>query len=213
MDTKDGWSERKRLLYDARVASLCELQRLQKITGKSLGMIRVGKVTGFRTVEADEKKFRAADELHEHAASPDLFNEHKNRVEPLPFKFLYAFNCTDRDCRGHNCQILDWEAYALYRRMVRQHGEKEAFKKVRQMYVDIICAFDKETYFYMGNIKAHPTAFSVLGTFYPKVGGRPTLYEFEEINPTTRTEMPAKAAPQPPDPALFPDDYTSSDHP
>ncbi len=131
MDTKDGWSERKRLLYDARVASLCELQRLQKITGKSsLGMIRVGKVTGFRTVEADEKKFCAADELHEHAASPDLFNEHKNRVEPLPFKFLYAFNCTDRDCRGHNCQILDWEAYARF--TVAWFGSTERRKPSRR---------------------------------------------------------------------------------
>jgi hypothetical protein len=82
------------------VSSLCELRRLQKVEGKSLGMIRVGGVTGFRTVEADEEKFRQADEIHEYAVSPDLFNEQKLEVEALPFKFLYSFRCTDPDCRG-----------------------------------------------------------------------------------------------------------------
>lgn len=46
VDTKDDWSEHKRLLYNARVSSLCELQRRQRVERKSLGMIRVKQVTG-----------------------------------------------------------------------------------------------------------------------------------------------------------------------
>lgn len=205
IESKDGWSERKRLLYKARVSSLCELQRLQKIEGKSLGMVQVDRVADFRTVEADEEKFRRADEQHQYAVSPDLFNEHKLRVEALPFKFQYAFHCTDPTCRGHNCSILDWEAYALYRRMVGRWGEGEAVEKVRQMYVDFICGSDKDTYFYMGNMKAHPGSFLVLGAFYPSISDSPTLYEFVEMDPSTRTEVPVKTKPESP-PTLFSDD-------
>lgn len=201
VDSKEGWSERKRLLHGARVSSLCELQRLQKVAGKSLGMVQVDRVTGFRTVEADEDKFRQADEHHEYAVSPDLFNEQRLRVEALPFKFQYAFRCTDPTCRGHNCSILDWEAYALYRRMVGRWGADEAVDKVRQMYMDFICGPDKETYFYMGNMKAHPGSFLILGAFYPS--NSPTLHEFSRLDPTTRTEVPTKPTPAEPDPNLF----------
>jgi hypothetical protein len=196
VDTKDDWSERKRLLYGARVSSLCELQRLQKVERKSLGMIRVARVTGFRTVEADEEKYREANDQHEYAVS----------LEALPFKFQYAFRCTDPTCRGHNCSVLDWEAYALYRRMVGKWGESEAVEKVRQKYVDFICGSDKETYFYMGNMKAHPGSFLVLGAFYPSISNSPTLHEFEDLNPATRTVVPDKPAPPAPDTPLFSDE-------
>lgn len=206
VDTKDDWSERKRLLHDARVSSLCELQRRQRVERKSLGMIRVDRVTGFRTIEADEEKFREANDQHEYAVSPDLFNEEKLRVEALPFKFQYAFFCVDPTCRGHNCSVLDWEAYALYRRMVGRWGTSKAVEKVRQKYVDYICGSDKETYFYMGNMKAHPGSFLVLGAFYPSISGSPTLHEFGELDPTTRTEVPSKLAPPELDTPLFSDE-------
>jgi hypothetical protein len=199
VDTKNDWAERKRLLYGGRVASFCELQRLQKVEKKSLGMVRVGKVTRFRTVDASEEKVRWADEMHhEYAVGPDLFNEEKLEVEALAFKFMYSFRCTDETCRGHNCSVLDWEAYALYRRMVGRWGEDQAVEKVRQMYVDTICGPDKETYFYMGNMKAHPTSFLVLGAFYPKKTESPTLYE-SDLDPNTRTEIPSKASEPAPD--------------
>ncbi len=201
--TKDNWSERKRLLYGTRTSSLCELQRLQKVKRTSLGMIQVTHVTDFRTIKTDEDKFRQADKQHEYAVSPDLFNEEKLKVETLPFKFQYAFLCADPNCRGHECSVLDWEAYALYRRMVGRWGEDTAIEKVRQMYVDFICGPNKDTHFYMGNIKAHPGAFLVLGTFYPKISDSMTFYEFEETDPSIRTVVPPKPASPDPDPALF----------
>ena len=71
------------------------------------------------------------------------------------------------------------------------------------MYVDIICAPGKDTHFYMGNMKAHPGAFLVLGAFYPKVSDKPTLFEFEELDPAVRTEVAAKPAAPSPGPDLF----------
>jgi hypothetical protein len=198
--TGDNWAERKMHLYKARVSSLCELQRLQKVERKSLGMIPLDQVTDFRTVEADEDEFQQADEQHEYAVSPDLFNEEKLRVEALPFKFQYAFRCTDPTCRGHRSVIVDWEAYALYRRMARQHGQEEAVKKVAHKYVDFICGPDKETYFYMGNMHRYPGSFLVLGTFYPKKSDARTFWDFEEMDPTARTTVPPRPSPPEHDP-------------
>lgn len=201
--TSAGWSERKRLLAEAPVSSLCELQRLRKVRGQSLGMIRVGEITGFDTVEADEEKYEEAEKKYEYAATPDLFDDETRRIEALPFKYRYIFRCTDPMCNGHRCSIIDWEAYELHRKMVRDHGEAKAFNKVKEMYVDFICRPDKETYFFMGNMKQHPDSFLVLGAFYPPLGDSRTLFEFAEMDPATRTEIPSR--PNPPDlgPRLF----------
>jgi len=60
IETKRGWAERKMHLANATFSSLCELQRVQRVEGASLGMVRAREVLGFRRVEADEEKFRKA---------------------------------------------------------------------------------------------------------------------------------------------------------
>lgn len=178
--TGGAWSERKRLLSDAPIVSLCELQRMQKVDRTSLGMIRVREVTHFRTVPADEEKYEKAEKKYEYAATADLFNEGTLRVEALSFKYQYWFLCTDTGCRGHKCSVIDWEAYELHRKMSRKWGEDGAFEKVKQMYVDTICGPDKETHFFMGNMQAHPGSFLMLGAFYPPINGSPTFFELGE---------------------------------
>jgi hypothetical protein len=180
VNTKNAWAERKRLLAEAPFASLCELQRAQKQDGSSLGMIRVKEVKGFRTVEADEDKFKKSEKKNEYAATADLFNENTLQVESLSFKYLYYFTCMDESCKGHKCSIIDWEAYQLHRKMAQKWGEENAFEKVRQKYVDELCGPDKETYFFMGNMQRHPGSFLVLGVFYPPIMGSPTLFELRE---------------------------------
>lgn len=178
----------------APVVSLCELQRLQRVDRTSLGMIRVRDVKGFRTVEANKEKFQRTNRKYEYAATADLFNENKLRVEALPFKYQYWFHCTDDSCRGHRSSIIDWEAYELHRRMVRQWGKSIAPEKVRQKYVDDICGPDKDTYFFMGNMQQHSGSFLVLGTFYPPLSNSMSLFELGEGRSLrSRDEPPAQA--------------------
>jgi hypothetical protein len=91
--------------------------------------------------------------------------------------------------------------------MKAKWGEEGAFEKVKQKYVDEICGPDEETYFFMGNMHRYPGSFLVLGTFYPPLGVSPTLFEFKELDPTTRTEVPRRPTfpSAPPDPTLFPE--------
>lgn len=179
VDTKYGWSERKRLLANAPFISLCELQRAQKAEGASLGMIRVRRVTGFGIVQADEDKREKAQRGHNYYADADLFNAATLRIESLDFKFQYHFLCTDDSCTGHRCSIIDWEAYELYRKM-RNRDEDTAQEMVEKKYVGELCGANKETYFFMGNMHRHPGSFLVLGVFYPPLIGSPTLFELKE---------------------------------
>ena len=205
--TGDGWAERKRLLRRATVSSLCELQRLQKVEKKSLGMIRVREVTGFVRNEADPDKYETSERSLEYVANSDLFIDRKLRMEGLRFKYQYRFLCADPSCRGHGCSIVDWEAYELHRKMRDKHDEETAFEKVKHKYVDDICGPNKETYFFMGNMRFHVGSFLVLGAFYPPASDSPTFFEFEELDPSIRTEVPDKPAPAEQDATLFPDTY------
>lgn len=174
--TEKNWHIRWPYFENAVVPSLCELRRSQEREGKSLGMIKVREVTGFRKVEADQEKFEKAQRRYEYAAMPDLFNENKLQIEPLSFKYQYQFLCTDPSCKGHRTSIIDWEAYQLHRKMVAEHGPEEAFEKVRHKFVDVICGEDKDTYFFMGNMARYPKDFLVLGTFYPKLEAMDSLF-------------------------------------
>jgi hypothetical protein len=210
VDTRYAWSERKRLLADAQVSSLCDLQYLQKREGKSLGMIRVAEVTGFDTAPTDEEKYFRSENKRDYAATADLFLERKLRVEALPFKYRYTFRCTNPSCKGHRCSIIDWEAYELHRKMRRQWGDEGAVEKVRQMYADYICGPDKDTYFFMGNMQAHPGSFLVLGAFYPPLSGSPTLFEFQRMKPVEREAMSKGGASTLLPPTLFPESGENS---
>lgn len=179
VDTKHGWSERKRLLANAPFVSLCDLQRAQKAEGASLGMIRVRQITGFGIVQADEGKREKAQRGHNYYADADLFNAATLRIESLDFKFQYRFLCADDSCKGHRCSIIDWEAYELYRKM-RNKDESTAQEMVEKKYVGELCGANKETYFFMGNMQKHPGSFLVLGVFYPPLTGSPTLFELKE---------------------------------
>ena len=66
--------------------------------------------------------------------------------------------------------IEDWEAGTLFWKMVDQGAShKEAAEKVRDKFLYGLCGSDKETYFYVGTILAHPATWLVLGVFYPKI--------------------------------------------
>ena len=64
--------------------------------------------------------------------------------------------------------IEDWEAGQLYRRMRDKFGDEDvACRKVRQRFLDEICAEDRDTHFYVGTVLGYGS-WIILGAFYPK---------------------------------------------
>lgn len=96
----------------------------------------------------------------------DLFSIDKEpvKLEEPRFKAVFHYFCTDDGCNGHHQSFLDWEVEALSRRL-RYLSDEDAIEQVRRKYLDVICPPSANPYFFVGNIKASPKAFNVLGVY------------------------------------------------
>ncbi|MBE3040647.1 MAG: hypothetical protein IMZ62_17765 [Chloroflexi bacterium] len=169
--TKNGdWSERAKYVLRNKAQSMEDLSDRQESDKTSLGIFKPRKVLDLIvTPDSPEWKPRFKAELNQ----ARLWENRTNSSEPprkVPFKFQYKFECDDPRCsKKHRMMIEDWEVGALFWRMVDGGCTHEAAAdKVRQRFLTEICGPDKDTYFYVGTISAHPKSWIVIGTFYPK---------------------------------------------
>ena len=76
--------------------------------------------------------------------------------------------------------IEDWEVGALFWRLVDQgNTHEDAAAKVREKFLGELCGTDKDTYFFVGTILAHPKSWVVIGIFYPRIEPPKPLSLFE----------------------------------
>lgn len=164
------WATRARYVLPNKAQSMEELWRRQDADNTSLGIFRPKRVHDLliKPDDADWKpQFKAA------LAQARLWETRKLTKEPprkIPFKFQYRFECDDPRCKGnHAMMIEDWEVGALYWRNVDSGvAPNEAAGLVRIRFLDEICGPNRDTYFYVGTLLAHPKSWVVIGVFYPK---------------------------------------------
>lgn len=82
--------------------------------------------------------------------------------------------------------IEDWEIGALYWNCIDAGATaQEACGKVRQKFLDQLCASDRDTHFYVGTILAYPKTWVIIGVYWPKYRPQnppePTLSLFAEL--------------------------------
>jgi hypothetical protein len=173
--TRNGnWDERAKYVLPLCSASMEELDEKREADNTSLGIFRPKRVLGLDIAKDSDKwkpGFLAALKQNR------LWETRKVSREPprkVPWKFYYRFVCGDARCNGnHRMMIEDWEAGALYWREVgRGKSPREAADSVRSKFLDELCGDDRETYFYVGTILAHPRSWVVIGVFYPKLRRR-----------------------------------------
>jgi hypothetical protein len=109
-----------------------------------------------------------------------LWEDRSRSKEPprkVPHKFQYRFFCDDKQCKGHQMMIEDWEVGALYWRL-RDKGASPtgAAQGVKEKFLGELCGPQKDTHFYVGTILAHPKSWVIIGVFYPKRGPQ-TLFD------------------------------------
>jgi hypothetical protein len=87
------------------------------------------------------------------------------RTYPTPAKNGIEISCDESTCTGHTMMCTDWEMGESWRRWSKEYGAGwEA--KFRQKYeTEMIERFD--THFYVGTIHRHPSAWIIVGLFYP----------------------------------------------
>jgi hypothetical protein len=94
-----------------------------------------------------------------------------NRLEKIPFKFLYRFTCDDEGCSGHTFRVLDWEVGAAYRKFLRSYGDDWEVKIQDKFWRYMIEKTDLQ--FFVGTIKNNPHTWSIIGLYYPGIGRIP----------------------------------------
>lgn len=164
IDARKPW-ERWNWIEPTLSTSMCEIQRLQGIEGKSLGVFKPEKVIDFVIKDEDAKwsdrKQAALDQL-------TLFDPVAPTLEKIPYIFSYRYACSDEGCKGHTQSVIDWEIMALYRNVRRTANTPDEIKSlIRQKYLGELCASDRDTHFFVGNLNAHRASFMVLGVYWP----------------------------------------------
>lgn len=168
---KNDWKERARYALAKKSQSMEHLYAQQEADRTSLGVFKPRKIEDL-VVSSDTDKWKPAFEaaLRQHR----LWETRKASQEPprkVPYKFHYQFECDDERCsRKHQMMIEDWEVGALYWKCIDAGATPhEAAVKVKQKFLDQLCAPDRDTHFFVGTILAHPKSWVVIGVFWPKV--------------------------------------------
>lgn len=165
----NNWAERSKYALGKASRSMEELFSKQEQDKTSLGIFRPKEVLDLviKPAEADWKPgFKAA------LMQQRLWENRKASKEPprkIPFKFQYKFSCDDPRCKGHQTMIEDWEVGALYWKCVDAGATpREACVKVKQKFLEELCATEKDTHFYVGTILAYPRTWVIIGVYWPK---------------------------------------------
>jgi hypothetical protein len=162
------WAKRRPFVDPYVEDSMCALNVNSLLAGsRSLAAIRVNDVSDLVVephpgwTEEEQKK------IDGYVNQLDMFaTSDKTALEAPRFKARYFWRCSAAGCKGHKQGILDWEFVALQRNLAGSSDE-EAVRRLKERFLDGICAPGKDLAFYVGNQAKHHNVFSVLGAYYP----------------------------------------------
>ena len=166
------WYERRSLVQQLGEYSMCNLNRMQHEQGvrdaPSLGVIRIaGKPDLSIEPLEEEKRSRWQARADAAVAQQSLFDDPMQQqvaLEVPDWKFKYRYTCTHRNCSGHEQTIIDWEIAELWRNVRDQDDWRD---KIRRRFVDDMWSPARDSRLFVGNQRAHPSAYLVLGVFWP----------------------------------------------
>lgn len=163
LSTKDAWKARKEIVLPLKAPSLCYLQRSRKRTRDTLGVFKPKTIHKF-IIEPDTPDWTPAE--RKRLLQLSLYDKHPLKpLEKIPYKFSYRFTCDDPHCRGHKLVCVDWELGQAYRRWKREYGTKWEWSIINRFETDMI--LKRDTYFFIGTVHGHPSAWIIIGLFYP----------------------------------------------
>jgi hypothetical protein len=158
--------ERRRYVEPLLAPSMCEIRRRRERDGTSLGVFQPAELVGFEATE-DRTPWDPEKQLRLDQAS--LLMPGKTALEKVPFRFRFAYRCTDAGCNGHRQTIIDWELGAAFRRFRDLYGSEErALDAIRHKWAEDMWGPRRDTFIYTGNQFDAPESFLVLGVFWPE---------------------------------------------
>ena len=176
--TEGNWHGRREILERDRswhFSCVANLAEEQARTGRSLGLVRVRRVERVWLKERPEDEARRHDAKLKHLKSePGLFDSEsipRWTLDFLPRRVHVRWLCEGRQCTGHTAGVLDWGLNELARR--------DGFEVARQRMEDLCDLGHHDLAFFMGNFRAHPHRFGIIGMWYPQ-REPPTLFDDPE---------------------------------
>ncbi len=164
-----SWAARRDVIFRDRswhFECVRDLEAAERVTKRSMGFVKVGAVKRvWLEQRPDDERKKHEEKLRDLSSQEDLFGLGQKDLEFFPFKVKIHWFCErltgKQACPGHNNTILDWGLGELGRR----DGADQALSRMNEL-------ADLDTYdlrFFMGNFKAHPQSFGIVGLWYPKL--------------------------------------------
>ncbi len=175
ISTANEWRLRKEYVLPLRAHCMCCLRRERDLNGHpTLGVFRPKAIKRL-LIEPDSLTW--TDSQLQILRQSDLFDgAPPEELEKIPYVFKYEFHCDHEGCNGHTMSCTDWEMGESWRSWRTKYGDRWE-EKFRQRYeVEMIQRND--THFYVGTVHQHPSAWIIVGLFYPP---RPTVPEDEGL--------------------------------
>lgn len=162
LSSEGGWRARRPLVEPLLMESMCEVAARQREAGMSLGAFRPAEVLDVTLDEEPDWTPQQRDAL----SKVSLFAQDKSLLEKIPWRWRYKYRCGG-SCGGHHQTIIDWEIAQAWRSWRRSYGPDEAAQRVRDKWLNELAGPKKDTVFFVGNQRAYPEGFLVLGVYYP----------------------------------------------
>jgi hypothetical protein len=164
LPTTADWHSRWSFVRPLVAPSMCSIQRERDQHGyPTLGIFKPREITRL-VIEDSEPDWTPKQQA---SLNQGLLFEAgpAKKLEKIPFNFKYEFRCADPACGGHKMTCTDWEMAEAYRswRQRYKEGWKAAFRNKFEN--EMAQKFD--THFFVGNQHQAPTAWIIVGLFYP----------------------------------------------
>lgn len=165
--TEHGWAERRKWLATHLVDSFDALEARRRESGQTIGVICPSRLVRLEITPLKERFW--TNEEWSKLTQEQLFDSDavKKRppLEKIPYNFHYIYECTTATgVVEHRHMITDWEAGALYRKCLRDHGsswEKYFRLKLEEEFAQ------KDLMLLMGTVHRFPDHWLIIGLVYP----------------------------------------------
>ncbi len=164
------WRQRRAWLDPYVEHSMCRLNQVARSAAdsQSLALVQPREVDDLKITRHDGWSREEQRKIDAYVNQLDLLaDQDRTPLEAPRFRGAYRYRCWDKQCRGHEQGLLDWEFVALQRHL-RHCTDEEARNELRKKFLDMMCAPKREVAFYVGNQAKRRNVFSVLGVYYPE---------------------------------------------
>jgi hypothetical protein len=166
----EPWKPRRAWLDPYLEDSMCRLNRAARecADAQSLALVRPKEVGALKIERHPGWTPEEQLKIDAYVNQLDLLSDHDRAPLLAPrLRGSFHYRCHDPNCGGHKQGILDWEFVALQRRLPGS-SDDDLSQELQRKFLDMMCAPERDTGFYVGNQAKRVNVFSVLGVYYPK---------------------------------------------